>query len=156
MAMSYIRPAGGLPSAARALLTPENIRAGVHIKGGGVDVTGNVMPYTNNSGGIIGVICGFGGGDYGYGEPYFRVSGATLTCKIACNVSIYTQGQANSGASGQAYGYIKKNGATILTCKESYNWFSGSVNASFAPGDTLTISITGNDPKAMMVRVTLR
>ena len=37
-----IRPASGLPSAARALLTPENIRAGVHIKGGGVDVVGTV------------------------------------------------------------------------------------------------------------------
>lgn len=33
-------PAGGLPSAARALLVPENVRAGVHIKGGGVDVVG--------------------------------------------------------------------------------------------------------------------
>lgn len=40
MAVSYIRPAGGLPAAAKALLVPENIRAGVHIKGGGVDVVG--------------------------------------------------------------------------------------------------------------------
>ncbi len=40
MPVGYRAPAGGLPSAARALLTPENIRAGVHIKGGGVDVIG--------------------------------------------------------------------------------------------------------------------
>ena len=40
MAIGYRLPAGGLPSAAKALLIPENIRAGVHIKGGGVDVVG--------------------------------------------------------------------------------------------------------------------
>ena len=43
MPVSYIRPAGGLPSTAKALLIPENIRAGVHIQGGGVDVTGNAL-----------------------------------------------------------------------------------------------------------------
>lgn len=42
MPVGYRAPAGGLPSAARALLTPENIRAGVHIKGGGLDVVGTV------------------------------------------------------------------------------------------------------------------
>ena len=35
-----IRPAGGLPAEARALLVPENIRKDIHIKGGGVDITG--------------------------------------------------------------------------------------------------------------------
>ena len=35
-----IRPSGGLPSAAKALLVPENIKAGIHIKGGGLDVLG--------------------------------------------------------------------------------------------------------------------
>lgn len=47
MAVSYIKPAGGLPSAAKALLVPENIRAGVHIKGGGVDVVGAVIDMDN-------------------------------------------------------------------------------------------------------------
>lgn len=32
--------AGGLPAAAKAKLTPANIKTGVHIQGGGVDVTG--------------------------------------------------------------------------------------------------------------------
>ena len=42
--VGYRLPAGGLPSAAKALLVPENIRSGVHIKGGGVDVTGGIYP----------------------------------------------------------------------------------------------------------------
>lgn len=174
-----VRVAGGIPRKAAAIYTPgtsdQVLAAGQYLEGAqtikgdanlaagnilsGVTlfgVTGNVIPYSNSSGGVIAVICGFGNGDYGYGEPYFSFSGSVLTCKMACNVSISAQGQANSGTSGQAWGYIRKNGATILTCKESYNWFSGSVGASFAPGDTLTISITGNDPKAMMVRVTLK
>lgn len=44
-------PAGGLPSAAKALLVPENIRAGVHIKGGGVDVVGGLLPTGSMSAG---------------------------------------------------------------------------------------------------------
>lgn len=42
--VGYRLPAGGLPSAAKALLVPENIRSGVHIKGGGLDVTGALTP----------------------------------------------------------------------------------------------------------------
>lgn len=39
--MSYIKPATGLPKAAKDMLVPENIRAGVRIKSNGVDVTGS-------------------------------------------------------------------------------------------------------------------
>lgn len=42
MGEGFRGPGGGLPAAARALLIPENIRAGVHIKGGGVDVVGSL------------------------------------------------------------------------------------------------------------------
>lgn len=58
MPVGYRLPAGGLPSAAKALLTPENIRAGVHIKGGGVDVTGSYK-------GAIFVYLGIAGGTNG-------------------------------------------------------------------------------------------
>lgn len=44
MAMSYIKPAAGLPKAAKDMLVPENIRAGVRIKSNGVDVTGGIIP----------------------------------------------------------------------------------------------------------------
>ena len=43
MAKAVLKAAGGLPAAAKALLVPENIRAGVHIKGGGVDVAGEYI-----------------------------------------------------------------------------------------------------------------
>lgn len=35
--------AGGLPAAIKALLVPQNLRAGVTIKGGGLDVTGTYL-----------------------------------------------------------------------------------------------------------------
>ena len=41
-ASAFRLPGGGLPAAVKALLTPDNIRAGVHIKGGGVDVVGTL------------------------------------------------------------------------------------------------------------------
>lgn len=44
MAVSKIKAAGGLPAKVKELLVPGNIRAGVHIQGGGVDVTGAYGP----------------------------------------------------------------------------------------------------------------
>ncbi|WP_418972616.1 hypothetical protein [Allofournierella sp.] len=43
MGDAFRAPGGGLPGEVRALLIPENIRAGVHIKGGGMDVTGEYI-----------------------------------------------------------------------------------------------------------------
>lgn len=42
MGNAFRLPGGGLPKAAKDLLIPENIKSGVHIKGGGVDVTGEL------------------------------------------------------------------------------------------------------------------
>lgn len=58
MPVGYRLPAGGLPSAAKALLVPENIRAGVHIQGGGIDVVGSYK-------GAIFVYLGIAGGTNG-------------------------------------------------------------------------------------------
>ena len=44
MGEAFRAPGGGLPQEARALLVPENIRTGVHIKGGGLDVRGTYVP----------------------------------------------------------------------------------------------------------------
>lgn len=58
MAESLLRPAGGLPAATKALLVPENIREGVHIKGGGVDVVGGLSLDSR----VRGMVC-FGSND---------------------------------------------------------------------------------------------
>lgn len=94
MAVGYRLPAGGLPSAAKALLTPENIRAGVHIKGGGVDVVGTIKP-------VIAFFSVFAG--------WFPPTKHFFICN-GCGDTYIKSGSATSGSEGYAtvsFGVVK-------------------------------------------------
>ena len=65
MGDAFRTSAGGLPSEAKALLVSENIREGVQIKGGGVDVTGTLP--TTGVVGVWGLALGEWYDDYIYG-----------------------------------------------------------------------------------------
>lgn len=123
--MSYIKPAGGLPAAAKALLIPENIRAGVHIKGGGVDVTGGIHP-ANMAFYWIG--CWYGSDVYTWIIPsstdlvdvYFSAGkGATITFKAAATLQCVDVPQTYGG-------YCRIDGKNVIK-GAVYNVTQGSV-----------------------------
>ena len=156
MAVSYIRPAGGLPAAAKALLIPENIRAGVHIKGGGIDVVGAVDPQT-----VSGLVfAGYGqtsneawqsvainNGAF-IGGPFFRIDSAyQVTCLKACDIRIcftYWR-ETSSGFSGTLTlyrsGEVIANVYTNTGAQAAYT----SPSVHFNPGQNITMRTTGQN-----------
>ncbi len=135
MAVGYRLPAGGLPSAAKALLTPENIRAGVHIKGGGVDVTGTIIPiaccfaaHISWSGGFIHehVITDCGAGYIASAQSNVYGDGWIYTsCKVLKDFSGY-QIIATSSAKAAKY-----NGIAISTSRDNPTNFVAGSSISF-------------------------
>lgn len=138
------RLGGGLPSAAKALLVPENIRAGVHIKGGGVDVTGAVMPYTVPGNKTVGLMCFNRSSWWGCGSPYFDFENGALICRAPCTVTISMIGKTDSGNIETTYGRVYLNKDTIINSKHGGGWnVQGSIEKSLSTGDVITAGYAG-------------
>ena len=159
MGEAFRGPGGGLPAGARALLTPGNIRKGIHIKGGGVDVVGNIIPYTIPSNKIIGMLCFAQSGWYCCETPYFAWNGSNgLVCKIACRATATINGKAEHGNTNVAYADVYINGTRVIH-DDSKGWdFNGSVTYDFALGATITAGFSGDamgDKKHLKLAVAL-
>ena len=151
-----IRPAGGLPSATKKLLIPENIRSGVHIKGGGVDVIGTVEPQE-----VSGLVfAGYGETDNESGQsvainngtflgsPFFRVDSAyQVTCLKACDIRICFTYWRISGAGFSGTLTIYRSGVAIANVYTNTGAWAGYTSPSthFEPGQTITLRTTGQN-----------
>ena len=124
-----IRPAGGLPSAAKALLVPENIREGVQIKGGGVDVTGTLP--TTGVVGVWGLALGEWYDDYIYGGktssygPSFAGS-----CLAQIPMDSMTKGEKSKTYTTTVTTAF--TGIVQISCTRSFNVSVTSGNLSFS------------------------
>lgn len=133
MAVSYIRPTGGISSANKALLSPKNIRAGIHIQGSGLDVTGTLKMDVKDSKAL----------NFGWNIN----GGAEATAEIAYTVTSKCNYLLIAVISGIA-GYIDKAstktnaGSTLFSTYYKNNTTTITYGVG-NPGDVLTASATG-------------
>ena len=129
MAVGYRLPAGGLPSAAKSLLTPENIRAGVHIKGGGVDVTG-ALPTT----GVVGVFGLCGGSWYADYVPggQWSTYGPTFTGSCLAKITAETTADGTRSRTYSTTVTTAFTGVVQISCTRSFNVSVTSGDLSFS------------------------
>nr|DAH89206.1 MAG TPA: hypothetical protein [Caudoviricetes sp.] len=129
LAVGYRLPAGGLPSAAKALLTPENIRAGVHIKGGGVDVTG-ALPTT----GVVGVFGLCGGSWYADYVPggQWSTYGPTFTGSCLAKITAETTADGTRSRTYSTTVTTAFTGVVQISCTRSFNVSVTSGDLSFS------------------------
>lgn len=137
MGEAFRWPGGGLPGEARALMIPENIRAGVHIKGGGVDVTGALIgakaiaAFTSCGGwlddwqtAVMIRACGLGYGYIDSKSTYADTEGsATMTIPIKTTFRGYMV--AETGNIGLTY-----NGIAVSTNVQEPTTFTAGTNLS--------------------------
>lgn len=145
MAMSYIKPAAGMLKAAKDMLVPENIRAGVHIKGGGVDVVGTCAPLITGTPLVVGSANITNGvNEEGSGSlypgaynnaQYVRSSGHTLTHTFTFQGTVHGR-LFFKGISGGSlsWGSVSSSGASISVGQVSAEKdFTGGISVSLKP-----------------------
>ena len=140
---------GGLPMAAKALLVPQNIREGVHIQGGGVDVVGTVKGYYDLGVGTSFDVSAFAGYETFTADDFMvqpdEVLSGSDSKSGGADWYINSVRTNLSASAGVTKSYDAATG--IFTCQ-----FTLSASASGGYGTEPRVSRTGNCKVILMMR----